>query len=237
MTTAEGRMDAPVLRVLLGPSQAILTSMLALVVWAGYLTVTAPDDFRGPYVVLLLCQSFAASTGYATRARRGHFDQLLAGRRSRWLFGLRHAVTSIAVGAIAWLAVSVLEAIGTGGHWPSGLTPGPLAAFAYISAAAWACSAPFSRYSAGLVWLLVGITLAGSGRLVALRNVYVASFGTWTSLWQSAGAAVLFPPLVVGELSGPPAFVTVVLLIAAVGAVAGGIWFVAGTSLPLEDAE
>src|SRR5205814_2229652 len=52
--------DARALAVLLRSSAAMLLAMLAVIAWAGYLTVTAPDDLRGPYVVLLLCQSFAA---------------------------------------------------------------------------------------------------------------------------------------------------------------------------------
>jgi len=74
------RMNVPVLAMLLRPSPAIVVMMIVLIAWAGYLTVIAPDDLRGPYIVLMLCQAFAASTGYAIRARRGHFDQVLAGR-------------------------------------------------------------------------------------------------------------------------------------------------------------
>src|SRR5580765_5835937 len=158
--------DARALSVLLRPSAAMLSAMLALVAWAGYLTVTAPDDLRGPYVVLLLCQSFAASTGYAPRARRGHFDQLLAGRPSRLRFAVTHALTSAALGGLSWAAISVIDALGGGGHWPLGFTPKGAAAFIYNSALAWAASVPFSRYSAGVAWLIVAIGLAGSGRLI-----------------------------------------------------------------------
>jgi hypothetical protein len=108
--------DTRVLAVLLWPSAAMLAAMLAVIAWAGYLTVVAPGDLRGPYIVLLLFQSFAASTGYAQRARRGHFDQLLAGPPSRLRFAVTHALISTAVGAVAWTTISVLDAIGAGGR-------------------------------------------------------------------------------------------------------------------------
>jgi hypothetical protein len=232
-----GRMDVPALSVLLRPSPAIVFTMIALVAWAGYLTVTAPDDLRGPYIVLMLCQAFAASTGYATRARRGHFDQLLAGRRARARFALTHLSISTLVGAAAWLVVCVVDAIGGGGHWPLGLTPSALVSFVYLSSLAWALSVPFSRYSAGVLWLIVAIALAGSGRLLTLRNSYALAPHTWSGVWQAAGPALVFPPLVVGEPSGPPNTVIALLLVAAGIAVAGGVTFIFVYSLALEDAE
>lgn len=230
-------MDVPTLRVLLRPSPAIVATIVLVIVWAGYLTITAPDDFRGPYIVLMLCQAFAASTGYATRARRGHFDQVLAGRRSRVRFALTHISISTLLGAAAWFLVTVLDAIGGGGHWPVGLTPRALASFVYVSSLAWALSVPLSRYSAGVLWLIVAIALAGSGRLLALRNTYALAPDTWVGVWRAAGAALVFPPLIVGELTGPPPALIALLLIAAVVAVGVGVAFIAVYSLALEDAE
>ena len=215
----------------------MLLAMLALVAWAGYLTVTAPDDLRGPYVVLLLCQSFAASTGYAQRARRGHFDQLIAGRPSRLRLADTHALTSAALGGVSWAAISVIDALGAGGHWPLGFTPKAAAAFVYISALAWAASVPFSRYSAGVAWLIVAIGLAGSGRLIALRNDYVAASGTWTGMWQALGPVLLFPPVMVGEPSTPSVGLIALVITAAAAALLAGVFFVAHYDLALEDVE
>jgi hypothetical protein len=229
--------DARALSVLLRPSAAMLLAMLALVAWAGYLTVTAPDDLRGPYVVLLLCQSFAASTGYAPRARRGHFDQLLAGRPSRLRFAVTHALTSAALGGVSWAAISVIDALGAGGHWPLGFTPKAAAAFVYITALAWAASVPFSRYSAGVAWLIVAIGLAGSGRLIALRNNYVAASGTWTGMWHALGPVLLFPPVMVGEPSTPSVGLIALVITAAAAALLTGVFFVAHYDVALEDVE
>lgn len=231
------RTDVRVCGALLRPSAAIVLAVAAVIVWAGYLAVTAPEDLRGPYVVLLLCQSFLASTGYAPRARRGHFDQLLTGLSSRVRFSLVHAAMSMVLGVAAWWTVSLLDAIGGGGHWPVGLTPHGLTAVVYISSLAWAMSVPFSRYSSGLVWLIVTIGLAGSGRLLALRNSYASASETWTSVWRAAGSALVFPPLVVGELSSPPATVVAALLLAGLAAIAAGVVFISRYGLALEDVE
>jgi hypothetical protein len=232
-----GSVEVRALAVLLRPSSAILLAMAALIAWAGYLVVVAPDDLRGPYVVLLLCQSFAASTGYATRARRGHFDQVLAGQSSRARFAFVHASMSIVLGAIVWCTISTIDGLGAGGHWPLGFTPKALAAFVYISTLAWALSVPFSRYSTGVCWLIVAIGLAGSGRLLTLRNNYAAFEGGWRGIWTGAGSALVFPPVMVGEPSTPPAVLIALIVLAAATAVAGGVTFISRYGLPLEDVE
>lgn len=229
--------DARALAALLRPSAAMLMTLVALTTWAGYLTITAPGDLRGPYIVLLLCQSFGASTGYGPRARRGHFDQLLAGRSSRLRFATTHALMSSAVGAIAWTVIGVLDALGGGGRWPVGFTPRAAAAFIYISSVSWAFSVPFTKYSAGVVWLIIAVALAGSGRLLELRNSYVMADSTWAGVGHALGPALLFPPVIVGELSGPSASVLALLIAAAVAALALGCTFIASSNLALEDVE
>ena len=225
------------LAVLLWPSPAILLVILGVIVWAGHLTISEPGDLRGPYVVLLLCQSFAASTGFARRARRGHFDQILAGRTRRLPFAIGHASVSVAFGVLAWVIVSVLDALGGGGHWPLGLTPRAVAAFLYVSAIAWGLSVPFTRYTAGLVWLIVMVGLAASGRLVGLRSSYANANDTWAGTWQSTGAVLLFPPFLVGDSLHPPALLVSLVLLAAATAASVGVWFISWSSLQLEDVE
>jgi len=232
--------EARALAVLLRPSLSMLLVMLLLIVWTGYLTVTAPDDLRGPYIVLLLCQSFSAATGYAPRARRGHFDQVLAGRSSRVRFAVTHAVMSTALGIIVWLAISLLDALSGGGRFPLGLMPRAVAALVYISALAWALSVPFSKYTAGVLWLVGAVALAASGKLMALRNSYVAAGETWAGIWQAVGPVLLFPPLMVAEPSASSSVVIVLVVVVVAAAVASswaGIAFVVRYSLSLEDVE
>ncbi len=233
----ERSLDATVLMALLRPSPAILLVMVIVIAWAGYLVVAAPDDLRAPYIVMLLCQSFAASTGYATRARRGHFDQLLAGRRSRLHFALAHASTSIAYGAAAWFVISGLEALAAGGRWPLGIAPTALVAFAYISAIAWGLSVPSSRYAIGVVWLIVTVGLAASGRLVALRNSYATSVETWAGVLKSTGAALVFPPFIVAEPTFASPMLIGIMVLAGAAALAIGVMFISSYCLSLEDVE
>ncbi len=232
-----GRPDAAVLRVLLRPSVAILLIMLVVIGWAGYLVLTAPDDLRAAYIVMLLCQSFAASSGYASRARRGHFDQLLAGRTSRLRFGLMHGLSSVVYGAAAWVVISGLDALGAGGHWPLGLTPRAAAAFVYVSAVSWGLSVPFSRYAIGLMWLIVTVGIAASGRLLALRNSYANLADAWAGIWPSAGSALVFPPFMVGEPTSPRLTVLSLVFLAAVAAAGVGVTFICSYCLALEDVE
>jgi len=232
-----GRHLARVLAVLLSPSPAILLIVVAVIAWAAYLTIVEPEDLRGPYIVLLLCQSFAASTGFATRARRGHFDQLLAGRTDRWRFALTHVWSSIAFGGLAWVAISAMDALGAGGHWPLGFTPRAVVAFLYVSAIAWGLSVPFSRYAIGLVWLIATVALAASGRLVGLRNTYANADHTLAGMWQSTGAALIFPPLLVSEPFSPSSLLMLIVLLAAVASAFAGVAVVSLSSLQLEDLE
>ena len=229
--------DTRALAVLLRPAPAMLLVFVSLIVWAGYLTVIEPGDLRGPYIVLLLCQSFAASTGYAMRARRGHFDQLLAGRLRRTRFALTHAFMSSALGGVAWSMISLLDALGGGGHWPLGLTPKAMVAFIYLSTVAWAASVPFSRYSAGVAWLVVAVALAGSGRLIALRNSYLAANATWAGLWHATWPVLLFPPIAIGEPSTPSAMAMILVVGAAAAVMCAGVAFVSHYGLDLEDVE
>jgi len=60
---------------------------------------------------------------------------------------------------------------------------------------------------------------------------------TWTGVWQAAGPALVFPPIVVGEPSGPPNIVIVLLFMAAAVAVAAGVAFISVYDLALEDRE
>jgi len=232
-----GPSDLRVLKVLVRPASSLLAANAGIVVWAAYLAATAPDDLRGPYVVLLLLQAFTASTGYAARARRGHFDRLLTGRLTRRPFAAAHAAVSVGLGISTWVIVSLIDALGGGMHWPLGLTPRALAAVTYISAVAWAFSVPFSKYAAGVVWLLATIVLAGSGRLLGLRTAYAAAVGTWDGIRHALPAALVFPPLLVGEPSAPPWGMTGAVFVAAIAAIAVGVAFIARTDVPLEDTE
>ncbi len=110
-------------------------------------------------------------------------------------------------------------------------------AFLYVSAAAWALSVPFARYTAGVVWLVLVVGLAGSGRLFMLRSSYLIASDTWSGLRRAAGPALTFPALMVGEPASPPAIVVAAVAVCAMTALVLGIVFIARFDVALEDRE
>jgi hypothetical protein len=220
---------------ILRPSPAIVAAHAAILAWAGYLAWLSPAEIRPVYVVLLLCQSFSAATGFSFRAHRGHFDQLLVAPMSRLSVGVAHATASTSIGLVTWLLVAAIEACANRGIVPLGLTLPAVSALLYMSAVAWAAALPFARYSSGVVWLILAIVLAGAGKLLALRQAYAAAVDPAGNVWRAAGAALVFPPLMVTEPSAPMAISTFVVLAAAVVVSGIGMFAVEALDFPLVD--
>jgi hypothetical protein len=223
---------------ILRPSAAILAAYAAILAWAGYLGWVSPGEFgqmRPVYVVLLLCQSFSAATGFCVQARRGHFDQALVVPASRTAVGLAHATVSMGTGLITWLLVATIEALVNRRDMPLGFTPPALAAVFYMSAVAWAAALPFARYSSGVAWLILSIALAGAGKLLVLRQAYAAAAEPAGDLWRAVGAALVFPPLMVTEPSAPMAISTFVVLAAAIVVIGSGVLAIEAFDFPLVD--
>ena len=219
----------------LRPPLSIVGSDLLIAAWAAYLVAVGAGDFRPPYVVLLFCQAFGASTGFFVRASRGHFDAVLVAPAARVRVGLTHAVVSTAPGLVTWLVLVAIEAVTNRGQWPLGLTLPALAALIYVSAFAWAAAIPFSRFSSGVVWMVLAIVLAGAGKLLPLRDAYLAMNGTWADVWKAAGAALVFPPFMVTESFGPRMAVVVCVLGVSFLALAIGIRMIAALDVTLVD--
>jgi hypothetical protein len=220
---------------ILRPSLAMVAAHAAILAWAGYLAWVSPTEMRPVYVVLLLCQSFSAATGFSFRARRGHFDQLLIAPASRISIALAHAVASMATGLLTWLLVAAIESLANRGGVPLGLTLPAVSALLYMSAVAWAAALPFARYSSGIMWLILAIVLAGAGKLLALRQAYAAAVEPTGDLWRAAGAALVFPPLMVTEPSAPIAVSAFVVLAAAAVVIGLGVLAVEALDYPLVD--
>jgi hypothetical protein len=225
-----------VFATILRPSPALIAAYAAILAWAGYLSTQSPGELRAVYVVLLLCQSFSAATGFCIRARRGHFDPVLAAPASRLAAGLAHALVSMAIGVVTWLSVVVIEAVARHGQAPLGLTLPSVAALLYMSAVAWAAALPFARYSTGVVWLILAIALAGAGKLLALRQAYAAAAaGPPGDVWSATGAALVFPPLMVTEPSAPIAISALLVLGAAIVVAGIGVLAIDAFDFPLVD--
>jgi hypothetical protein len=220
---------------ILRPSPAVVGAYAAILAWAVYLAWVSPTEMRPVYVVLLLCQSFSAATGFSFRARRGHFDQLLVAPASRMAVGFAHATASTAIGLTTWLLVAAVEASVNRGSVPLGLTLPAISALLYMSALSWAGALPFAQYSSGVVWLILAIVLAGAGKLLSLRQAYAAAIEPSGDVWSAAGAALIFPPLMVTEPSAPMAISTLIVLAAAVVVAGIGVLVVEALDFPLVD--
>jgi hypothetical protein len=118
---------------------------------------------------------------------------------------------------------------------PLGLTLPAVSALLYMSAVAWAAALPFARYSSGVVWLILAIVLAGAGKLLALRQAYAAAIDPAGDVWRAAGAALVFPPLMVTEPSTPMAVTTFIVLAAAIVVSGIGVFVVEALDFPLVD--
>lgn len=86
-----------------------------LVIGSAALVYVAPDRTAGALAPLLLLQMFAASSGFAVPARRGHYDLLLTRSGERTWIALAHWLTSISAGIASWLIVAAAETL-TRGH-------------------------------------------------------------------------------------------------------------------------
>ena len=144
----------------------------AVALFGIWTVVTLPRDIGAPYVLLLFCQLFGASSGFRPAADAGHYDAILVGGSSRRRLALTHWSLSVAPGIAAWAIVSIAElwcleagqAVGT--KLPS------LAAVLLVSTCPWAASLATARFFGGAVWLLImGLIATSSHGFAWMREV------------------------------------------------------------------
>src|SRR5262249_14688051 len=139
--------------VTLRPKSELLVAFGALCALAVWLGSNNPADVEQVVAYTLLLQMFAAATGYRDRAVRGHFDAVLTFGWRRSTLAVAHGLMSLVPGLIAWLMITgIVLAVGPQGAPRSARLPG-VAAFLYVSAAAWALAIPLTRYASGVIWL------------------------------------------------------------------------------------
>ena len=69
------------------PPAAAWLAAASLFAWGAHVAAKRPKDFHEIVALAMLGQMLAASTGFRDRLVRGHFDPVLAGRRSRVAHG------------------------------------------------------------------------------------------------------------------------------------------------------
>jgi hypothetical protein len=222
-------------RVVMPLPAIVLWTFGVLVAAASATIAVSPARTSGALAPVLLMQMFAASSGFAVPARRGHYDLLLTRTGNRLSIAVAHWVTSIVPGLSSWLIVAGVEALITG-QAAICLASGTCVAFALVSTIPWAVTITLPRFSGGIGWLLVltmaGITFSPDG------SEWLATPGRSTTPLASAWALLVYPLTNVGRhLSAHDLMLlspALVLVVASMGIAC--VW-VARATFPLEAAQ
>lgn len=199
--------------------------------------VANPVRAPGALVPVLLLQMFAASSGFALPARRGHFDLLLTRGSSRTLIALVHWTMSIAPGVASWLVLAVVEAGARGGDTATLLATGTCAVVFVVSTLPWALTVPLPRFSGAIGWMLISVTAATtfSG---GMTGQWRASSTRIEEVAWAASTFLIYPIGAIGQpLAGAQLMAAVPALIAASGAMTAACRWIARSDVPLEAAQ
>src|SRR5262245_9483327 len=205
------------------PSAGVAVAFGAVFVYGAFLLRGQRDLFGQVFGAALLVQMFGASTGYADRARRGHFDPLLVGRSSRWSVALAHWLLSIAPGLVLWFLLAILGALDAPAEWPVALTPAGLAALVWVSTAAWMVTLLLPRYSGGILWLALLVVLAALHDVRPQLDAFLGDEATWSEALPKARAALAVPIALVGRPEAAGARTLALVALATVVALALGV--------------
>jgi hypothetical protein len=213
----------------------VLWTFGVIVVGASTMVAVVPARTAGALAPLLLMQMFAASSGFAVPARRGHYDLLLTRTGNRWSIAVAHWLTSIAPGLSSWLIVAGVEALTTGQARVC-LASGTYVAFALVSTLPWAVTVTLPRFSGGIGWLLVltmaGITFSPDG------SAWLAMPGRTDTSVASAWALLVYPMTSLGRhLSTHDLILLSPALMLAVASMGIACAWVARATFPLEAAQ
>lgn len=216
-------------------SSVVVWTFGVLVVGACAVVVTAPARTGGTLAPILLMQMFAASSGFAVPARRGHYDLMLTRTGGRIGIALAHWSMSISPGIASWLIVASVESI-IRGRASVATSSGTCLAVFLVSTIPWALNVALPRFSGGIGWLLVltisGVTLSPDGAAWLMQPS--SSLGPWQAAW----AFLVFPIAHIGrQLSAEDAVRIVSAVMLAVCAMMAACAWVRGTAFPLEAAQ
>ena len=164
--------------------------------------------------MILVVQMFLASSGFAARARRGHFDPLLTAGLDRAFVVFCHWVVSILPGLVAWSLLAGAGRLLGSSSAVSAMAGRRAAALVIVSTLAWAAGAVLPRGAAGVLWIAVLFALLV--RRVDLLLLAAASDASGGTLLRQAATLVVCPFLLVGSQPAiNPAAIWAALLFAA----------------------
>ena len=220
----------PVPRLMIG-------TFAVIAVIAGAAVVSDPGRASGALAPVLLLQLFAASSGFAVPARRGHYDLLLTRGGSRVRAAVAHWVMSIAPGVASWLAVAAVERVASQGSSGALVASGTWAAVFLVSTLPWAFTVALPRFSGGIGWLLVLVTVATTFSRTVLDDWTVGSTRVEALVWP-AWTVLVNPWAAVGHpLDHPQLLAVIPALAIAASAMALACRWAACADVPLEAAQ
>ena len=218
------------------PPLMVTTFAVLVVIAAGVLLI---DPGRGAAAVMpvVVLQLFACASGFATPARRGHYDLLLTRGEGRVRLALAHWLLSVAPGAAAWLAIGVIElTVADEGHLAV-FSSGTCAALALVSTLPWTMGVALPRFAPSIGWVLVLVMVASLAPAGVLDSWLRTAAGSPAS-HMAAAVFLLYPLSVVGRGLNPQESVVVGpgLLVAGFAMVVACRW-IRRADFPLEAAQ
>lgn len=176
---------------------AILVTIVGLGLWT---TRVSPGELDSGLGMVLFVQMFLASSGFLVRARRGHFDPLLAGADHRTPALVWHWIVSIAPGVAGWICVAGAGYALGSPKAASAFVGARAVALFIVSAMAWTIGFRLARGAAGVVWMAALLALLmWHTDLLAQGSTPSTSGGT---VLRHAATLVLCPFLLIGSHPG-----------------------------------
>jgi hypothetical protein len=203
------------------PISGLMTSTFAVLTAAGAaLMAWRPDDAVAAAIPVIVLQAFSAASGFASPARRGYFDLLLASGEPRLRIAIVQWITAITPGVASWGVLATLRAVLHGAVGNPLLAAGTLLALWMVSTIPWAITVSLPRFSGAIGWLL----------LVSLWSISAP-------IWPAGVGEVLFPLAIVGDSTGRHVWVFTAGAGLSVITMAGALAWVHRTDIPLEAAQ
>jgi hypothetical protein len=185
----------------LHPSHALI--VVSIVAAIGMVTVWLDArEIDSGLGMILFAQMYLASSGFAARARQGHFDPILTSGLSRTGIVACHWLISIAPGLVAWLAVVAVAVFSASDAAVSALSGPRAGGLLIVSTLAWVAGFALPRGAAGMLWMAMLVAL------VSQRTDLLAS--------RSAAVLLMCPFLLLGNRTGVSAEAVVVAVLVSV---------------------
>jgi hypothetical protein len=204
--------------------------------FAAWRLATANADLNELTIVVLFAQMFGVSSGYRDRLRRGHYDPILVGPRSRVDVAAAHWAVSAAPGSLTLLLAVVAYRI-VAPSSTAGVSYAPmLVALLCVSTLAWTISVPTGRYVGGTLWTIGVLVLAAGPWIWELRSLLLDTADGWATAARQAGAVLACPFLLVSSTVQVDSRTLVVAALLSSAAWAAGVVMIVRLDALLEDA-